>query len=91
MPFAKILWAHTHARAKLDIPETDEPVMVRRARRLLKLALNVIKKDTVYPASLQYAIVKKQRDGLTIRKASKRLAKWVIYIYRSHQKVSKNR
>lgn len=35
MPFAKILWAHTYARAKLDIPETDEPVMVRRARRLL--------------------------------------------------------
>ena len=55
------------------------------------LALNVIKKHTVYPASWQYAIVKKQRDGLTIRKASKRLAKWVIYIYRSHQKVSKSR
>ena len=51
VPFAKILWAHTHARAKLDIPETDEPVMVRRARHLLKLALNVIKKHTVYPAS----------------------------------------
>ena len=34
-PFAKILWAHTHERAKLDIQETDEPVMVKRARHLL--------------------------------------------------------
>ena len=39
MLFGKILWAHTHARAKLDIQETDGPVVV------------AIKKHTVYPAS----------------------------------------
>ena len=35
MLFGKILWAHTHARAKLDIQETDGPVVVRRVRHLL--------------------------------------------------------
>ena len=35
MLFGKILWAQTHARAKLDIQETDGPVVVRRVRHLL--------------------------------------------------------
>ena len=77
---------------KKHIPETDEPVMVRRARHLLNTSTERHKKKhTVYPPSWQYTIVIRQRDGLTIRKASKRLAKCVIYIYRSHQKVSKSR
>ena len=50
MPFAKILWAHTHARAKLDIPETDEPVMVRRARHLLNTSTERHKETHCIPS-----------------------------------------
>ena len=51
MPFAKILWAHTHARAKLDIPETDEPVMVRIARHLLDTSTERHKETHCIPPS----------------------------------------
>ena len=47
MLFAKIPQAHTHAHAKPDIQETDEPVLAVRRDIAWNLTLKATKKHTV--------------------------------------------